>query len=853
MIIKKRDGQIEEANFAKVQERVKSQASGLDIKLDEIAKKAIERMYPGISTTEIDKHLASIAVNFDVHPDYNTLAGRLAVSSLHKSTTIGHLSAKEMRSIRRMLTSGDGFDRDHDIFGKFRGQIKGDKRREELLEALLEKYEQKIRAKSTIDKRKEEVAYLLKENRFFNAMKILSKQKLVTRKIFNLAEKYQTKIEDAIDYNRDFSHDYFGFTTLEKRYLLKSYDSDRNMSVIEERPQDMFMRVALGICGDEIDDAIELYHLMSQGYYTHATPTLFNSGTPKPQMSSCFLLQNKEDSIDGLFKTYHEAAMISKHSGGMGVHYSNVRAKNSHIKGNNGISKGVVPFLKVMHQTACAVNQGGKRAGAVAVYMEPWHADIQDFIVLRKQDGIEEERARDLFLALWVPDLFFERAIAKEKWTLFSPDSAPGLQDVYGDEFKELYEKYEKEGKGLAEIDAGELWEDIFSVMIETGMPYICAKDHANRKSNQKNVGTIKSSNLCTEIMEVSSSEETAVCNLASHCLPKYVKKRRDGTSYFDHEEFHANVKVSTKNLDRVIDVNFYVNDLCKNSNMRHRPVGLGVQGLANVFHKMRVPYNSPEAKEINKEIFETMYHAALEASMEIATKSGKYPSFNDNGGCPAAHGILQFDMWDVTPSDRYDWGKLKKAIAKNGLRNSLLVAPMPTASTSQIFGNTESFEPLTENIFKRTTNAGEFLVVNRHMVEHLEELGVWGEDVLDHLKRNHGSLQGYNLLPKEVRDIYKTVWEISRKDQIDMARDRGAFICQSQSFNMHIDNPSIKTIHQVIFYGWRQGLKTLSYYTRTNPAATNQQVTVSRTAKETSGQVTVVTEDPEDCEACGS
>lgn len=870
MKVTKRDGNLEEVHFDKIQRRIKDLAKGLKVEVDVIVQRAIERMYDGVKTKEIDEHLANIAVNYSVHPDYNILAGRICVSSLHKESAVGKVLQEEKGKILKELKStiSEPLSAESKTILKIKNSLVDDEKRE----AILERYLSGKKVKE------EDLEYLMKLPRFYGAIKVLNEPTvdedgkiipgMIPDEMLALVKKHRDLIEDKVDYERDFLFDYFGFKTLEKAYLLKKFTTKvihsdnghgdirkitKTMGDIVECPQDMYMRVALGICGDEIEKALELYDLMSEGLYTHATPTLFNSGTRRPQMSSCFLLANGGDSIEDIFDTYKEEAIISKNAGGIGVWYHNVRARGSVIRGTNGISNGIVGFLKIKNEIARAIDQGGgKRKGSIAVYIEPWHADIKEFLPLRKNNGSEESRARDLFLALWVPSLFYKRVEEGGKWSLFDPASAPGLSDAYGEEFNALYEKYEQEGRALEEVDARELMKDIFDVQMETGTPYILNKDHANSKSNQKNLGTIKSSNLCTEIIQFSSKTETAVCNLASLCLPKFVKIGKDGKAYFDHDELHRVTKIATENCNRVIDKNYYVNEKTRNSNMRHRPIGLGVQGLADVFFKMRLGYTSEEAMKLNREIFETIYHGAVEMSMEIAKKEGHYPSMKENNGAPITQGILQFDMWGVTPdSNRYDWNSLKEKVKKYGLRNSLLVAPMPTASTSQIYGNTESFEPLTENIYKRKTLAGEFLVVNKYLILHLEELGLWSPDILDALKTNNGSVQKINRLPQEIKEIYKTVWELSLKKQIDMSAERGAFICQSQSFNVHMDKPTMERLKDVYLYAHQQGLKTACYYLRTNSAFTAQKVTLSTPIPQDGSKP--VDGEGEDCLVCGS
>lgn len=652
---------------------------------------------------------------------------------------------------------------------------------------------------------------------FYQTMKRLYKEGYLSDEFIESVKLNGKKIEKAIDYERDFTFDYFGYKTLERSYLLKLNGK------IVERPQDLFMRVAVGICGNNVKEAIELYDMLSLGFYTHATPTLFNAGTKRPQMSSCFLVAMEDDSIEGIYNTLKECALISKNAGGIGMHIHNVRATGSHIKGTNGSSNGIVPMLQVFNSTMRYVDQGGgKRKGSCAVYMEPWHYDIEPFLDLKKNTGKEEFRARDLYLALWVPDLFMERVEKDADWTLMCPHECPGLSDVYGDEFKKLYEKYEAEGKGRKTVKARDIMLKIVESQIETGVPYMLYKDACNAKSNQKNLGTIKSSNLCTEVVQFSSPTETAVCNLASLCLPKFVKVVKDVATY-DFAQLHNVTKVAIRNLNHVIDRNYYPTEKTRLSNMRHRPVGLGVQGLADTFFLMGLAYDSEAARKLNRDIFETIYHAACEASNELAAQHGPYETFT---GSPASQGILQFDMWGVTPSDRYDWKQLKGAIIAKGLRNSLLVAPMPTASTAQIFGNIEAFEAQTSNLYKRSTLAGEFIVVNKHLIDALEKAKLWNADIRDKILSENGSVQNIPEIPIQIKEVFKTVWEISQKVMIDMAADRGAFICQSQSLNLWQAKPNIGSVNSMHFYSWKKGLKTGIYYLRTKPAVDAQKVT---------------------------
>ena len=632
---------------------------------------------------------------------------------------------------------------------------------------------------------------------------------LISKETWKVIHENAAELDEAIIYDRDFSYDFFGFKTLERSYLMKIDGK------IVERPQHLLMRVAVGIHGENIPAAIETYHLLSEKWFTHATPTLFNAGTPKPQLSSCFLLTMKDDSIDGIYDTLKQTAKISQSAGGIGLSIHNVRAKGSYIKGTGGTSNGIVPMLRNFDMTARYVDQGGgKRKGSFAIYLEPWHADIFDFLDLKKNHGKEEMRARDLFYAMWIPDLFMKRIEDNGMWSLFCPNEAPGLADCYGDEFERLYEKYEKEGKARKQIKAQDLWFEILEAQIETGTPYMLYKDAANKKSNQKHLGTIKSSNLCTEIIEYTSPDEVAVCNLASIALPKFVTE--DGK--FDHQKLYEITKVVTRNLNKVIDVNYYPVEEARNSNVRHRPIGIGVQGLADAFILLRMPFDSEEARGLNKDIHETIYFAAMESSMELAKLNGPYQSFK---GSPVSKGIFQFDMWGVTPdSGRWDWENLKREVKQNGVRNSLLLAPMPTASTSQILGNNECFEPYTSNIYTRRTLSGEFIIANKHLMKDLIGLGLWSETMRQKLIAANGSVQQIAEIPQNIKDIYRTVWEISQKSIIDMSADRGAYICQSQSLNIHLTNPNFGKLTSMHFYAWKKGLKTGMYYLRSTAAA---------------------------------
>jgi len=648
------------------------------------------------------------------------------------------------------------------------------------------------------------------------------KAPLLSDEVHKVISENSERLDSTIIYNRDFSYDYFGFKTLERSYLLKINGK------IAERPQHMLMRVSVGIHLNDLDAAIETYELMSKKYFTHATPTLFNSGTPKPQMSSCFLLAMKDDSIEGIYDTLKQTAKISQSAGGIGLSIHNIRATGSYIAGTNGTSNGIVPMLQVFNDTARYVDQGGgKRKGSFAIYLEPWHADIFEFLDLKKNHGKEEMRARDLFYAMWISDLFMRRVEANEDWTLMCPNECPDLYNRHSDEFEKLYLKYEAEGKGRKTVKARELWEKILESQIETGTPYMLYKDAANRKSNQQNLGTIRSSNLCTEIMEYTAPDEVAVCNLASIALPMFVKNGE-----FDHKELFKVTKRVTKNLNKVIDRNYYPVKEAENSNMRHRPVGLGVQGLADAFIMLRLPFTSDAAKKLNQEIFETLYFAAVTASMEMAKEEGPYTTFE---GSPMANGEFQYNMWGIKDdelSGRWDWAKLRKEVQSNGVRNSLLVAPMPTASTSQILGNNECFEPYTSNIYTRRVLSGEFIVVNKHLLEDLVELGMWNESMKQELMRANGSIQHIETIPQDIRDLYKTVWELSMKDIIDMSRQRGYFIDQSQSLNLFMENANYSKLTSMHFYAWKSGLKTGMYYLRTKAAVDAIKFTLDNSKK---------------------
>ncbi|KIX20784.1 ribonucleoside-diphosphate reductase [Flavobacterium sp. 316] len=682
---------------------------------------------------------------------------------------------------------------------------------------------------------------------------------LLSDEVYNVIMENAEKLDSTIIYNRDFNYDYFGFKTLERSYLLKINGK------IAERPQHMLMRVSVGIHLNDIDSAIETYELMSKKFFTHATPTLFNAGTPKPQMSSCFLLTMQDDSIDGIYDTLKQTAKISQSAGGIGLSIHNVRATGSYIRGTNGTSNGIVPMLRVFNDTARYVDQGGgKRKGSFAIYIEPWHADIFDFLDLKKNHGKEEMRARDLFFAMWMCDLFMKRVEEDATWTLMCPNECPGLYDVYGEEFETMYTNYEKAGKGRKTIKARELWEKILESQIETGTPYMLYKDAANRKSNQKNLGTIRSSNLCTEILEYTSEDEIAVCNLASISLPMFIENGE-----FNHQFLFDVTKRITRNLNKVIDRNYYPVKEAENSNLRHRPVGLGVQGLADAFILLRMPFTSDEAKKLNQEIFETIYFAAVTASMELAIEEGPYSTFE---GSPISKGEFQYNMWGLKDEDlsgRWDWASLRKEVMEKGVRNSLLLAPMPTASTSQILGNNEAFEPYTSNIYTRRVLSGEFIVVNKHLLHDLVSLGLWNDNLKQEIMRNNGSIQNIDVIPQDIKDLYKTVWELSMKDIIDMSRQRGYFIDQSQSLNLFMEGATMAKLTSMHFYAWKSGLKTGMYYLRTKSAVDAIKFTLNNDKKPEQVPVEVKSEmstdefkamlersknaEPDDCEMCGS
>jgi ribonucleotide reductase alpha subunit len=815
MNVTKRNGDLQEVAFDKILERVKKLGleANIQINYSSLVMKVIDQLYDKIPTEKIDELTAEQCATMSTnHPDYGVLAGRIIVSNHQKNTDSSFFT-----TMKKLYE-----------FQNFKGE----------------------------------------------------KKSLISKNLWDFVAKYHYLIEPMIVYNRDYLIDYFGFKTLERAYLFKI-----NKKVIE-RPQHMWMRVAIGIHGDLVNPSEsialikETYDLMSQKFFTHATPTLFNAGTPRPQLSSCYLIAMEDDSLDGIFNTLHDCARISKWAGGIGLHIHNIRAKATLIQGTNGLSTGIIPMLRVFNNTARYIDQGGKRNGSFAIYLEPWHADIEDFLELRKNHGDEELKARDLFYAIWTPDLFMERVKENGKWTLMCPHECPGLSDVYGSDFVQLYEKYEKQGLGRKVVNARELWFKILDAQMETGTPYILYKDASNYKSNQKNLGTIKSSNLCVEIIEYSDDKETAVCNLASIGLPSFVNIE---TKQFDYDKLHEVTKVITNNLNKVIDINYYPTEKTRTSNLKHRPIGIGVQGLADTFILMDIPFHSEEAKEVNKLIFETIYHASLEKSNEIAKQRSKIiqnllegnrnelleyvnqydydllPHKNKNitpdllgtyssfFGSPASNGILQYDMWNIEPSTRYDWSSLKSSIIKYGLRNSLLVAPMPTASTSQILGYNECFEPLTSNLYSRKTLAGEFVIVNKYLVRELIELNLWNEQIKNNIIANKGSIQQLNVLSEHLRNKYKIVWEMPMKHLIDMAADRGAFICQSQSLNLWLEDPTYNTLTSMHFYSWKKGLKTGIYYLRRKAKHQAQQFTIEPELKEQSE------EKDEICEMCSA
>ncbi len=818
MNVVKRDGTVEQVKFDKISSRIRKQTYALNedyVDYFQVAQKVISGLYDGVTSTELDQLSAETAASMiTTHPDYGKLAARIIITSLYKDV------AKEFSVVAKQL---------YEYINPVNNEPAG----------------------------------------------------LISDEVYAVIEKHATELNAMIVHDRDFNFDYFGYKTLEKSYLLKRNNKPA------ETPQQMYMRVAVGIWRDNLEMVQKTYDMLSQGLFTHATPTLFNSGTKRPQMSSCFLLDVDDDSIPGIYKTLSDCAKISQSAGGIGVNIHKIRAKGSYIKGTNGWSNGIVPMLRVFNETARYVDQGGgKRKGSIAVYLEPWHGDVFDFLDLRKNHGKEEMRARDLFLALWIPDLFMKRVEEDGVWTLFSPEAVPGLIDAYdtpeNKAFTELYEKYEAEGKGLKTVKARELWEKVLTSQIETGTPYMLYKDAANYKSNQKNLGTIKSSNLCTEILEYTDKNEIAVCNLASIALPRYVviptgkvREKDKKLRKFDFQRLFEVTYQATVNLNQVIDVNFYPTEETQHSNFKHRPIGLGVQGLADTFAMMGLAFESEEARKLNQDIFETIYFAALTASKDLAQTYGPYSSFE---GSPASQGLLQYDLWGITENDlsgMWDFSALKAEIKEFGLRNSLLVAPMPTASTAQILGNNECFEPFTSNLYKRNTLSGEYAIVNKHLVEDLVNNGLWTDNVRMKLFINNGSVQEIEEIPSEIREVYKTVWEMKGKSILEMARDRNYFIDQSQSLNMFMAEPTMTKLSSAHFYGWKLGLKTGMYYLRTKPKAsaikglgidTSGMQTLDKTPIVEAPKVEITTEfnpeefnsavcslDNPDCEACGS
>ena len=782
MRVIKRNSEMEDVSFDKVLNRLKNLSSGLTIDVSEIAQKVCSRIFDGVKTYELDELAAYLCSSMSIeHPDYSLLASRIIISNHHKNT-----SPSFSETIQILYNNLDNHN---------------------------------------------------------NSIPLVSEE------LYNIVNKNKEKLNTYIDYQRDYLFDYFGFKTLERAYLLRV---DKK---IIERPQHMWMRVAIGIHGNDIKEVIQTYDLLSKKYFTHATPTLFNAGTNRPQLSSCFLCSINDDSVAGIFDSLKEVALISKYAGGIGLHIHQIRGNGSQIRGTTGTSNGIIPMLRVFNNTARYIDQEGKRLGSIAVYLETWHSDIESFLELKKNHGSEEDRCRDLFLALWISDLFMERVKTEGKWSLMCPDKCRGLSDVYGDDFKKLYEKYESEGKYVKQINAQDLWFKILEAQIEQGVPYILYKDAANKKSNQKNLGTIKSSNLCAEVLIYSSPEEIGVCNLASICLPTYIE---DGVFNFD--KLHEITKVITKNLNKVIDKNFYPIEKARISNLKHRPIGIGVQGLADVFIKLRFPFESDNAKQLNKDIFETIYHAAMEASMELSKKRyyiindikninskildvnigtyvnefekdianpkyiGAYSSFE---GSPISQGLFQFDLWNAEPSAKYDWDKLRADIKEFGIRNSLLLSPMPTASTSQIMGFNESFEPFTNNIFQRKTLSGEFIIINKYLINDLISRGLWTKELKDTIILHEGSVQNIPEIDDELKAIYKTAWEIKQRNIIDMSADRGQYICQTQSLNIFMEEPDFQKLSSMHFYGHSKGLKTGSYYLRTRPKAKTQQFTI--------------------------
>ena len=787
MFVTKRDGRHEPVQFDKITARIKKLAYGLNQEFCEpvlVAQKVTSGVYKGVTTSELDELASETAASMTSrHPDYSILAARIAVSNLHKNTL------KSMSETAKLL-----YHYTNEKTGEW--------------------------------------------------------SPLLSDEVYAIITDNAKQLDGAVIHDRDFDYDYFGYKTLERSYLLRVHGK------IVERPQHMLMRVAVGIHKNDIDEAIRTYRLMSEKWMTHASPTLFNAGTPRPQLSSCFLVCMKEDSIEGIYNTLKECAVISKSAGGIGLSMHNIRATSSYIRGTNGASNGVIPMLRVFNDTARYVDQGGgKRKGAFAVYLEPWHADIFDWLDLRKNTGKEENRCRDLFYGLWTNDLFMQRVESDGEWSLMCPNECPGLADCWGPEFEHLYTQYEKIGKARRVVKAQQLWFAILESQIETGNPYMLYKDACNRKSNQQNVGTIRCSNLCTEIIEYSSPEETAVCNLASLALPQFVRDKTTDSKlvgshgaanrFFDFEKLEEVTRVVAGNLNKIIDVNYYPVETARVSNLRHRPIGIGVQGLADVFILLGLPFDSPEAVQLNKDIFETIYFSALSESCNLAEKDGPYETYH---GSPVSKGVLQHDMWGVPDTTRHMWDLLRVKIAKCGVRNSLLVAPMPTASTSQILGNNECFEPYTTNMYVRRTLSGEFTVVNHHLLSDLMSLGLWTPETKNLLIAHNGSVQGIPSVPQKLKDVYKTVWEIKQKNLVDMAADRGAYIDQSQSFNVHMSDVNFAKLTSLHFYAWKKGLKTGMYYLRTRAAADAVKFTVDSDAVK---QISCSLQNKEACVMC--
>ena len=778
MYVINREGKRVPVEFDKITKRVEGLCFNLERSLVDpvlIAQKVIEGLYDGMTTQELDDLSAQTAADLSSkHPDFSILAGRIAVSNLHRNTESSF--SKNIKAMYR-----------------------------------------------------------------YRHPKTSEHFPLVSEELYSLVRLNHARIDSLLDYERDFNYDYFGFKTLEYSYLLRM-----NGKVVE-RPQQMLMRVALGLYGEDFESAIKTYDLMGRKLFTHASPTLFSAGTKRPQLSSCFLLTMKDDSIEGIYETLKQCSLISQSAGGIGLSIHNIRAKGTLIKGTNGSSNGIVPMLRVFNDTARYVDQGGgKRKGAFAIYLEPWHADIEDFLNLKKNNGKEELRARDLFYALWIPDLFMERVESNGDWPLFCPHECPGLSDSWGDKFRELFTKYEEEGRAKKILKAQDVWFKILESQIETGMPFMLYKDTVNQRSNQQNLGTIKSSNLCTEIVQYTSSDEVAVCNLASLSLPHFVEKGE-----YDFQKLYDVTCQVTKNLNKIIDINYYPVPEAERSNLRHRPIGIGVQGLADTFFKMRFPFDSQEARALNVEIFETIYFAAMTTSKNLAKEEGPYESFP---GSPLSKGKFQFDLWGSRPTGRWDWESLRQEVIKYGARNSLLLAPMPTASTSQILGNIECFEPMTSNLFTRRVLSGEFTVVNKYLIRDLLERGIWNDEMKNMIILAGGSIQEIDEIPQELKELYKTAWEIKQKTIMDLAIDRGAFIDQSQSLNIYLEDANYGKLSSMHFYSWKKGLKTGMYYLRTRAAAQAIKFTVSHDAKEQVDEaVHCSVESPEDCVSCGS